>query len=498
MLGSAEAQAAPGDLDPSFGGRGIVSTPEMERVEAVAAAPAGEAVAAGEQDTNIVIIRFTPAGTPDPAFGADGTQVLDLGGVERVYEVAVDSSNRVLVAGSSDGNFLLARLSPNGELDPTFAGDGTITDDSLDPAHDLAFASNGRIVSVAEARPRNDSTLAIMRVFEDGLPDPSFGEEGTALVDLVSSGGAAVAVAADDSVVFGGYRIGRLTSTGELDTSYGDQGTVFAADETRSIVLGPDGAIFAAVLDCDPLSGLDACGSYVLRTDADGNLDEEVFLVGSSIASGADRLLYVAGTTSIASAPHSFSLRRYSFDRAVDRDFAGRGVAVGFSGLRPGVTADLAIGADGKALVAANVDDKAPVVARFLLAEGGEPDADADGVSDRRDRCRLGYAAEAKNGCRRVGRELEIRRFKNRIIVRIDSRAGTCVANRQIRLLEKRRGPDRTVRVRRASGFDASLVVFQALDSGRYYAKVRASFSALARCAHARTPTLRFRRVEDR
>lgn len=185
--------------------------------------------------------------------------------------------------------------------------------------------------------------------------------------------------------------------------------------------------------------------------------------------------------------PPSFSISRYSVEGTRDRDFADLGTAVAFAGVRAGVIADLALAMDSKALVVANVDGKAPVVARFLLADVGKPDADADGVGDRRDRCRLGHASEAKSGCRRVARELEIRRFETGIVLSIDSPAGSCIGSRQVRLFEKRPGADRLVRADRPRGYATAKLYYRPLDTGSYYAIVRGGdFTHLARCSAGR------------
>jgi|CXWL01.1.fsa_nt_gi uncharacterized delta-60 repeat protein len=76
------------------------------------------------------LLRLTAAGAPDPAFGSGGFLDLDLGEQILLGGVAVRSDGKLMVAGGIDvstadnGDFLVARVLPNGTLDPSFDGNG--------------------------------------------------------------------------------------------------------------------------------------------------------------------------------------------------------------------------------------------------------------------------------------------------------------------------------------------------------------------------------------
>ena len=62
--------------------------------------------------------------------------------------VAVQADGKIVVAGSSDGNFALARYGVDGALDASFSGDGLVTTDlgGTDDGQGVAIQADGRIV----------------------------------------------------------------------------------------------------------------------------------------------------------------------------------------------------------------------------------------------------------------------------------------------------------------------------------------------------------------
>jgi len=102
-------------------------------------------------------------------------------------ELQVDSSGRIVAAlgGGGGGRAAVARLLPDGRLDPTLAGDGTIGPwPSTEPAA-LALQGSGRIF-VASQRRRRPPLLRKYR--RNGLPDRSFGKKGAARIPVIPTG----------------------------------------------------------------------------------------------------------------------------------------------------------------------------------------------------------------------------------------------------------------------------------------------------------------------
>src|SRR5690606_33492612 len=88
----------------------------------------GHVVAVGYNESNYdtaAVVRFTADGVPDASFGTAGVVTLD-GGLDwnAASEVAIDSSDRIVVAGRADAHMAIARLTSTGDHDATFGGAG--------------------------------------------------------------------------------------------------------------------------------------------------------------------------------------------------------------------------------------------------------------------------------------------------------------------------------------------------------------------------------------
>src|SRR5262245_24400252 len=129
-----------GELDPSFGRGGIVTTPFQvpsdDSGKAVVLDSQGRIVVAGStskgNNSDFAVVRYTPDGQLDTTFGSAGIVTIAFGpSTDNGYGVAMDSTDRVIVAcytyNGSNGDFAVARLTTAGVLDPTFDGDGKKT-----------------------------------------------------------------------------------------------------------------------------------------------------------------------------------------------------------------------------------------------------------------------------------------------------------------------------------------------------------------------------------
>lgn len=127
-----------GDLNPAagFGVNGIVQTgieATFNRVRRVLVLSDGKILLAGttprvEGNTHWTALRFHADGTLDSTFGVDGRTDISFGatGFNNPYDVTIDSSGRILLAGRVTGPLeaALVRLLPDGGLDSTFSDDG--------------------------------------------------------------------------------------------------------------------------------------------------------------------------------------------------------------------------------------------------------------------------------------------------------------------------------------------------------------------------------------
>ena len=127
------AGAAPGDLDPSFGNGGIVTTDFGTGAHAYALAilPNGKIIAAGGAGSqHFALARYLPDGSLDPVFDGDGKVTTDLGAAagDGANGLAIQPNGRIVAAGGS-GDFVLARYRRDGSLDQSFGADGKVTTD---------------------------------------------------------------------------------------------------------------------------------------------------------------------------------------------------------------------------------------------------------------------------------------------------------------------------------------------------------------------------------
>ena len=155
-----------GAVDLSFSQDGAVIFRESTRggFAQVAVAADGKIVAAGErqrqpprQDTDLIVHRVLGTGAPDKAFGQSGKTSIDffakndLGG-----GVVLTPTGKIVVGGQAVGlngsplfQLALARLNPNGSLDPTFGAGGKqafALTNQTSGAGDVALQKDGKIV----------------------------------------------------------------------------------------------------------------------------------------------------------------------------------------------------------------------------------------------------------------------------------------------------------------------------------------------------------------
>ena len=163
----------------------------------------------GTSGNDFALARFDQGAAGfDATFGVGGVVVADLGGTETANALAmqqIDGVNgSIVLGGTSDGDFALARFAPNGTLDDEFGVGGVVvldvggTDDEI---FALAVGVDGKIVAAGVS----DGSIALVRFTSGGIPDPSFGTSGVVRTDLgVSSRANAVYVLSDGRVLVAG------------------------------------------------------------------------------------------------------------------------------------------------------------------------------------------------------------------------------------------------------------------------------------------------------
>jgi uncharacterized delta-60 repeat protein len=266
--------------------------------------------AAGDND--IAIARLNPDGSLDKSFTGDGRKFIgfnnDGKGDDRGAAVIIQPDGSIVVVGyaqaSGTGNddFAIARVTPNGTLDRSFSKDGKKTvafnlgGTGNDRATSVALQSDCSIVVAGSASSSGgDGDFAVARVKKNGSMDSTFGSKGKKTVAFnlganLEDQATGIVIMPDGTIVLGGFAqvsatgdfdfaTVRLTTTGQLDTSFSTDGKKTVAfnmggsdnDIANGVVMQPDGKIliFGHALKNDPAN----TDFAVARLDSDGQLD---------------------------------------------------------------------------------------------------------------------------------------------------------------------------------------------------------------------------------
>jgi uncharacterized delta-60 repeat protein len=206
-----------GTRDATFGEAGVVITnlsPGDDGAADIAIQADQRIVVAGTANGRFAVARYGPDGVPDPSFGGDGSVRTDVAdGYDNAAGVAIDAGGNIVVAGSGgDGSFAVVRYEPDGDPDPTFGGgDGVVSTDlteGYDSANAVAIDAEGNLVVAGEAGFCCEYTgrFGIVRYEPDGDPDPTFGGDGTVITNLTPTDDAAgdVAIQPNGGIVVAG------------------------------------------------------------------------------------------------------------------------------------------------------------------------------------------------------------------------------------------------------------------------------------------------------
>ncbi|HKV13110.1 MAG TPA: hypothetical protein VJ725_33520 [Thermoanaerobaculia bacterium] len=234
-------------------------------------------------------------GDLDPTFGQGGIAVADLGGFDDGEALAVQPDGKILVAGSASVPgavaFGLARLNPDGSLDPSFGNGGKVFANLFGHSvsfEDLALQPDGKIV-VGGSVDLGTGTdynydFWLVRFNPDGSFDPGFGTGGLVTTDLFSRSFdqmMTLTVQDDGRILAAGgvrrtpsedehFTVVRYLPDGRLDPDFGVDGkAVTPVLEGDSLIFGialqPDGKIVT--------TGFALTEYALVRYDRQGRLD---------------------------------------------------------------------------------------------------------------------------------------------------------------------------------------------------------------------------------
>lgn len=261
----------------------------------------------------------------DTGFGRDGIVTTDIGENDQASSLAIDSSGKIVVAGSTqngdDYDITVVKYKSDGDLDPTFGNSGVaITNIDLhDTVSSVVIDDAGNIV-VAGFTSGSDylSSIFLIRYTSSGNLDESFGEKGIVTTSIATNAHASsLAIDKSGNIIVAGhtyngsdsdFTVARYTSSGALDLNFGDG----------------DGIVITNIDEYDEATSL--------ALDTSGN----IILVGSGFASPE---------------PEYFALVRYTSSGALDTNFGHNGIVTN-SDTRDYLARSIALDTSGKIIVA--------------------------------------------------------------------------------------------------------------------------------------------------
>ena len=244
LLATGEGQAAPGDLDPSFGNGGIAAVDFGRGADSIMASvrdgSGGQILLVRVSDGTALLMRVNADGSRDMGFGTNGLLATGMPAdtVQTSQSLVLDADGRIVVGGifgsGTAYHFGVVRRLADGTLDPGFGSNGLSSEGpfnmSASPAM-LRADSAHRIVIGAYA----GVNTILLRLTPTGLGDLTFGPNGISTFAFNPPVNAAPLSLAFDgtnrllltsSSLNSGVTV-RLTESGTLDGTFGNGGRLF-------------------------------------------------------------------------------------------------------------------------------------------------------------------------------------------------------------------------------------------------------------------------------
>jgi uncharacterized delta-60 repeat protein len=291
-------------LDPAFNGSGTVifNRGNNDIARDMTVDGLGRLILAGNSDATggnymSAAWRYNANGSVDATFGSGGYSLYDAAPgttPEICMGVAVDPSNRVLIAGYKPNGTVndayLARFNDAG-LDASFGAGGSLTRVNSYFSH-VIVDGNGKIVACGSVYTGTNADAAVFRYNTDGTPDLTF--NGTGYCVLASGAGddyanglamnpAGNIVVVGESDSFSGSldcMVWKVLPSGVPDLSF-NGGTGYyrwdgpngGDDSLKNVIIDHAGRIVAVGSSYDGAGPATQLDGYIVRLNPDGTLD---------------------------------------------------------------------------------------------------------------------------------------------------------------------------------------------------------------------------------
>jgi uncharacterized delta-60 repeat protein len=374
-------EAAPGDLDPTFGnvGRLIVNGSNYHGIayfnDSLVIQSDGKIVVGYAKDYSgwkFVIARYNGDGTEDTTFDGDGEVVAPFGfdpSDNNGVDIALQADGKILAAKASDyAPVRFVRYNPDGSLDVSFGTAGVTSAPAGSYGVSLTVQSDGRILATAD--------FFLIRLDPSGSVDPTFGG-GDGILQLPTWASKS-AVQGDGKIVvaLAGGNLRRYNTDGTPDTDFGSGGTVLAplGMHFMTISIQPGGKMLVSG-SSERSSNTDfALARYNPNGSLDTSFDDDGLVTtafnNGSVAEVSTHVVEASGRILAAGYSENgknrdFALARYNPNGSLDTSFSGDGLtSVDFDNYSD-IAFGMAIDSQSRAVLVGGSDERC-AIARFL------------------------------------------------------------------------------------------------------------------------------------
>lgn len=259
-----------GTLDNSFNDNGIFLAGDTSRSPQINIQPDGEIVLSCVRwdgaNNYLKLMRFFSDGTLDNSFGNGGVNQSEVISQYIGYAMPIQSDGKILVSGKQENSpysTFLVRFNSDGSIDSSFGLSGIVLP-PVNPiliknAPTLKMQRDGKIIFGGTNVDGLEPKMAMIRLNGNGSLDSTFGIYGMVVssmypfegypcsIDLQSDGKILVGGIVEEGLAHTDYFLSRYLSAGELDSSFGNEGTsvtsVNTADYESSITVQSDDKI---------------------------------------------------------------------------------------------------------------------------------------------------------------------------------------------------------------------------------------------------------------
>jgi uncharacterized delta-60 repeat protein len=180
------------------------------------------------EDDNFAMVKYLPNGSIDNSFGINGRTSTDFNNsYDLPNAIAIQQDGKIVLAGYSEypRRFAVARYNEDGILDQDFGEGGLVLisfDSGYNSAEAVAIDSKGNILVAGDSAQESYFDFSLARLKPNGNLDPEFGENGKVITDFnAQSASTAMALQQDGKIVLAGiaYNIEFDSIVNKNDTS---------------------------------------------------------------------------------------------------------------------------------------------------------------------------------------------------------------------------------------------------------------------------------------